>query len=763
MEPRREWSRIVKCAQSGCAGKIEDGYCNLCGMAPRKSPAAAGRPSTPPPNAPLASAPIGSAPIGSASVSGTSSSGTRTSNRTTRSTSTRASSGTARIGAGLVTVEPVPEIDPSTVVLANAEVSEDKRFCAKCAKPVGRSRDDSPGRTQGFCSGCGSRFDFDPTLRAGELVGGQYEVVGALAHGGLGWIYLGRDRNVSDRWVVLKGLLNAGDSEAMEAAVAERRFLAQVKHPNIVEIYNFVQHLGNGYTVMEYVGGKSLKTILKERATTNGGRMSPLPPAEAIAYLLGILPAFSYLHSQGLIYCDFKPDNIIQEGGDLKLIDLGGVRRADDNESAIYGTVGFQAPEVAELGTSVPSDTYTIARTLAVLILDFKGYQSTFANSLPDTADHPVLTTYPSLYRLLVRGTASDPQARFQTADELAAQLLGVLREIVAHDDGQQHPAQSTLFGADRSMLLDIDGVPKADWRSLPMLRNDPNDPSTPFLLQADVSDASQLVRFINDSLRLGAVGDTSETKLRLARAMLDAGDTAGTHGQANLALTSDPWDWRGHWFHGLCALAENRPVDAVVSFDRVYAELPGESSPKVALALAYELSNRIDLALPLYELVATADRGQSAAVFGLARCRHASGDRVGAVEAYDRVPSSSALRRQAQLALAQSLIQNTGGTATPPSVADLTTAASRLDTLHLSPTEQARHGSGLLEVALSALKAKTVAPTADVKLFGCALNEREVRGGLERFYRELARTSVGDAKISLIDKANAVRPRTLV
>ena len=67
-------------------------------------------------------------------------------------------------------------------------------------------------------------------------------MLGCLAHGGLGWIYLARDRNVSDRWVVLKGLLNTGDADAMAAAVAERRFLAEVEHPNIVRIYNFVQH-----------------------------------------------------------------------------------------------------------------------------------------------------------------------------------------------------------------------------------------------------------------------------------------------------------------------------------------------------------------------------------------------------------------------------------------------------------------------------------------------------------------------------------------
>ena len=88
-----------------------------------------------------------------------------------------------------------------------------------------------------------------------------------IAHGGLGWIYLARDRNVSDRWVVLKGLLNTGDADALEAAVAERQFLAEVQHPLIVEIYNFASYDGAGYIVMEYVGGRSLKQILKDRMT----------------------------------------------------------------------------------------------------------------------------------------------------------------------------------------------------------------------------------------------------------------------------------------------------------------------------------------------------------------------------------------------------------------------------------------------------------------------------------------------------------------
>ncbi len=135
---------------------------------------------------------------------------------------------------------------------------------------MGRGRDGSPGRAEGFCRNCGTPFSFIPKLAAGDLVAGQYEVAGCLAHGGLGWIYLARDRNVSDRWVVLKGLLDSNDQDAMVAALAERRFLAEVEHPNIVKIFNFVEHHGSGYIVMEYVGGASLKDVLSSRRQANG-------------------------------------------------------------------------------------------------------------------------------------------------------------------------------------------------------------------------------------------------------------------------------------------------------------------------------------------------------------------------------------------------------------------------------------------------------------------------------------------------------------
>ncbi len=279
-------------------------------------------------------------------------------------------------------------VDAAKAVQTNPSVPEDKRNCANCGAAVGRSIDGQPGRPEGFCPKCGTAYSFTPKLKSGDLVAGQYLVAGALAHGGLGWIYLARDRNVSDRWVVLKGLLNSGDKDALAAAIAEQRFLAQVEHPSIVEIYNFVTHDEAGYIVMEYVGGESLKGLLKERMRAHGS-YDPFPVDQALAYIVEVLPAFQYLHDLGLVYCDFKPDNLIQVGDAIKLIDLGGVRRIDDEDSAIYGTVGYQAPEVAESGPSVASDIYTVGRTLAVLTMEFKGYQSTFLSKSARPGDHP--------------------------------------------------------------------------------------------------------------------------------------------------------------------------------------------------------------------------------------------------------------------------------------------------------------------------------------------------------------------------------------
>ncbi|MET7493384.1 tetratricopeptide repeat protein [Streptomyces sp900116325] len=477
----------TQCQRPSCEGNYEDMgggelYCDTCGLAPVVSPT--GMVSSPPTGIAAGGA------SGKGSNSSSARSGSRASSRassrssarsstsrrsvsgrlsrslsgsaTSRSVSVRSSgsstgaSGRNRLGAGLVQVPDVPRPDPRSAVMENPQVPERKRFCSRsdCGAPVGRSRGERPGRTEGFCTKCGHPYSFVPKLQGGDIVHGQYEVAGCLAHGGLGWVYLAVDRAVSDRWVVLKGLLDTGDQDAMAAAISERRFLAEIEHSNIVRIYNFVEHLDqrtgslDGYIVMEYVGGKALKEIANERRTPSGKR-DPLPVEQACAYGIEALEALGHLHSRNLLYCDFKVDNAIQTEDQLKLIDMGAVRRMDDEESAIYGTVGYQAPEVAEVGPSIASDLYTVARTLAVLTFDFQGYTNVFVDSLPDPDNIEVFRAYESFYRLLVRATDPDPARRFASASEMAEQLTGVLREVVALQTGRPRPALSTLFGTE--------------------------------------------------------------------------------------------------------------------------------------------------------------------------------------------------------------------------------------------------------------------------------------------------------------------------
>ena len=92
-------------------------------------------------------------------------------------------------------------------------------------------------------------------------------------------------------------------------------------------------------------------------------------------------------------------------------------------------------------------------------------------------ASVPVLERFDSLHRFLLKGTAADPAERFQSAEEMAEQLFGILREVVAAEDGTTLPAQSTHFTGDFHARTE-----RPDWRTLPALRVATDDPAAGFL-----------------------------------------------------------------------------------------------------------------------------------------------------------------------------------------------------------------------------------------------------------------------------------------
>ena len=119
---------MVACLHTGCAGTIQDGYCDHCGMAAMVT---------------------GRSQTALAGLNGRAAGTTGRAGRT-RSSSTVATR-RARLGGGLVDMPPVTVRDPATAVMADATVAEHRRFCGRCDEPVGRGRHGQPGRTDGYC------------------------------------------------------------------------------------------------------------------------------------------------------------------------------------------------------------------------------------------------------------------------------------------------------------------------------------------------------------------------------------------------------------------------------------------------------------------------------------------------------------------------------------------------------------------------------------------------------------------------------------
>ncbi|MFI5715872.1 tetratricopeptide repeat protein [Nocardia sp. NPDC051750] len=696
-----------------------------------------------------------------------------------------------RLGASLVALPRVDPVDPATAVLEDPVVPEHKRFCWKCQAPTGRSGPEGPGAVAGECGSCGSSYNFLPALSAGEVVAEQYVVKGCLAHGGLGWIYLAVDTNVSDRWVVLKGLQNPQDFEAHVVALAERQFLSEITHPGVVKIHNFVKHrshreVADGYIVMEYVGGRSLKKVM-DLAGPEG-----IPVAETLAYMMEVLPALDYLHSFGLAYNDLKPDNIMVTDDEVKLIDLGAVA-AMESYGSIYGTPGYQAPEIIETGPTVATDVYAAGRTLAALILDLrKDAQGNYRTETPTPDEYPLLARYPCLHRLLVRATHPDPSRRFPSTYAMYCQMAGVLRMVLAADTGREHPQASVEFGSLRgdfgidTLIGQTDGMVDGEHRSLgldaaavvaalPVPLIDADDPSVELLSPLLHGDARQTLDSLKQTAERIAAGtiDAPETfevegALAAIRAHLDLGDRESALALLDALRPRAAIDWRIEWFAGVTALLDGYYERAYLHFDEVHTMLPGEIAPALALAGTAELvlqsldepgdSDRWHRAAEyFYRLVWQTNHGVVSSAFGLARRLAADGEPLPAVQVLDAVPDTSRHHATARMTGSLLLVSRPHREITE---ADLLEAASRLEIADEPRALQMQ--VVVVGAGLEWLRSRMRPAAAQTTLLGYPLTVPGLRGGLESRLRALARRAPGRLhRYRLVDLANSVRPNT--
>ncbi|AOW94951.1 serine/threonine protein kinase [Rhodococcus sp. WMMA185] len=677
--------------------------------------------------------------------------------------------------------------------MTDPKVPDTKRFCWKCNRPVGRKSDISEGSEFGQCASCGTTFDFRPLLRPGDLVGGQYEVQGCIAHGGLGWIYLAIDRNVSDRWVVLKGLLHSGDTEARAVAVAERQFLAEVGNPSIVKIFNFVEHPGLdgtpiGYIVMEYVSGHSLRDVLSTHS-----RPDRIPIEQAIAYVLEILPALQYLHSIGLAFNDLKPDNVMVTEDSIKLIDLGAVSSLEAY-GHIYGTPGYQAPEILKTGPTIASDIYTVGRALAVLTLDMPSDKGRYADGIPSPEQAPLLAEYESFHLLLLRATNPDWTQRFASADEMADQLTGVLRETLAQQTGEEHPGISRMFSRVRTAFgtneaveqtdVYVDGIArdsnmdrKSVAHALPVPLIDPTDPNAQLLATTVHSEPQLTLDSIQSARERGAGGEMNEAfsrELTLAeiKANLDLDDTAVAIDLLHTLEEDIGSNWRVDWYAGLTHLADGAFEAAFGHFESVLQAFPGEFAPKLALAATAELilqeeeisaqSRWRTLAQKYYQAICRTDHSIVSAAFGLARQLTERGDSAGALAALDQVPPMS--RRFNMSLMTSALMLLSGKPIDELEEASIREAAARIESLAPEVSRGLQMRTLVLGTALDWVRSGHTSTAEDKPILGVKFTERGLRAGTEAGLRALARNATERAhRYTLVDTANAIRPKSLL
>ncbi|MGO9877442.1 MAG: Stk1 family PASTA domain-containing Ser/Thr kinase [Acidimicrobiia bacterium] len=265
----------------------------------------------------------------------------------------------------------------------------------------------------------------------GQVFSNRYRIEREIAQGGMAEVYLARDQSL-DRPVALKALFPeyAREPSFVERFRREAQAAANLNHPNIVAIYDWGQESGTYFIVMEYVEGRSLRDLIRSDG--------PLEPGQAADITAEIASALAFAHRSGVVHRDVKPGNVLlTQSGTVKVTDFG-IARAGTSDGltqtgSVMGTATYFSPEQAQgLTVDGRSDVYSVGVVLYELVCGVP----------PFAADSPVSVAYkhvreepvppsrrnpdvpPALEQIIMSALAKDPEHRYQSADDLRADLL---------------------------------------------------------------------------------------------------------------------------------------------------------------------------------------------------------------------------------------------------------------------------------------------------------------------------------------------------
>jgi eukaryotic-like serine/threonine-protein kinase len=266
-------------------------------------------------------------------------------------------------------------------------------------------------------------------LEAETVVDGRYKVLNRLGSGGMADVYCAQDLQLG-RKVALKILYRrfAEDGEFVERFRREASSAAGLQHQHVVAVYDRGEYDGTYYIAMEYLEGRSLKTIIQQEA--------PLEPDRAIDLIIQVLRAARFAHRRGIIHRDLKPHNVIVDAdGRAKVTDFG-IARAGASDmtqtGSIMGTAQYLSPEQAQgHSVSAASDIYSIGIMLYELLtgrVPFEGESAvTIAlkqvNERPERPSAYNAAVTPELEEAIMRALEKDPARRYPDADAFIAAL----------------------------------------------------------------------------------------------------------------------------------------------------------------------------------------------------------------------------------------------------------------------------------------------------------------------------------------------------